>query len=198
MVGKGFYDSMVYQADLYRKSAADVKVIDVRASWGEFEPVTLPETEPDKYASQALSARVKESAAALINARYEHLKKYYGNIVRDNPEDIDANISLGILHADYKAYGEAASCFEKVLAKEAFNAGALNNIGNLRYEDGKYEEAKEYYFKATKADPFDGGIWLNLARASAKLGKKDDVKMFADRAAKIDSSLSDVAKLLSR
>lgn len=198
MVGKSFYDAIVYEADLYRKSAADVKVIDVRTARDEFEPVTLPDTESEKYASAALGGRVKEAIAALTAARYEYLKKYYGNILRDNPDDIEANLTLGIYHAEYKAAGDAADCFNKVLAKEPFNAAALNNLGNLRFNEGKYDEAKDYYFKATKADPYDGNVWLNLARASAKLGKKDDVKMFADKAAKIDEKLGDMAKMLSK
>jgi tetratricopeptide (TPR) repeat protein len=184
MVGKSFYDAVVHAADLYRKMEKELKVIDVRAAWGEFEPVTLPEAEGDKYASPGLTARVREAIAALNAARYEHLKKYYGRILQEMPDDAETNISLGIVHAEYKAYAEAAGCFEKVLEKEPFNAGALNNIGNLRFTAGKYEEARDYYFKASKADPFDGGIWLNLARTAAKLGKKDDAKMFAERAAR--------------
>jgi DNA-binding beta-propeller fold protein YncE/tetratricopeptide (TPR) repeat protein len=198
MVGKNFYDAIVYEADLYRKSAADVKVIDVRTAREEFEPVTLPDTETDKYASAGLTGRVKEAITALTTARYEHLKQFYGNILRENPDDIEANITLGTYHAEYKAYSEASGCFGKVLAKEPFNAAALNNMGNLRFTDGKYDEAKEFYFKATKADPFDGSVWLNLARVSAKLGKKDEVKMFADKAVKLEEGLGDVAKMLSK
>ncbi|PKM97944.1 MAG: hypothetical protein CVU79_05805 [Elusimicrobia bacterium HGW-Elusimicrobia-3] len=198
MVGKSFYDSLVHAADLYRKMEGEVRVIDVRAAWSEFEPVTLPETEADKFASPGLTARVKGAVAALLDARYAHLKKFYGNILQDNPEDVEAHISLGILHAEHKSYAEAAGSFEKALEKEPFNAGALNNLGNLRYSDGKYDEAKEYYFKAAKADPFDGNIWLNMARVSAKLGRKDDVKAYADRAAKIDPALKSMGDKLAK
>lgn len=198
MVGKSFHDSLVHVADLYRKMEAEVRVIDVRAAWAEFEPVTLPETEADKYASPGLTARVKGAVAGLLDARYAHLKKYYGNILQDNPEDVEAHISLGILHAEHKAYAEAGQSFERALEKEPFNAGALNNLGNLRYNDGKYDEAKEYYFKASKADPFDGNIWLNMARVSSKLGRKDDVKTYADRAAKIDPALKSVGDKLAK
>ena len=198
MVGKSFYDAVVQEADLYRKMAGDVHVIDVRASWNEFEPVTLPEIEADKYASANFPGRVKEAITSLMAARYEYLKKYYGRILQEVPEDIEANMDLGILHAQYKAYAEAAACFGKILEKEPFNAGALNNMGNLSFTAGKYDEAKDYYFKASKADPFDGNIWLNLARASAKLGKKDDVRTFADKAAKIEPELKSIGDKLSK
>jgi len=198
MVGKSFQDSILHVADLYRKMDKDVKVIDVSASWKEFEPVTLPETEADKYSSAGLEGRVKEAISSLTAARYDYLKKYYGRILQEVPGDIETNLSLGIVHAEYKAYDEAAGCFEKVLEKEPFNAGALNNMGNLGFTRGKYDEAKEYYFKATKADPFDGSIWLNIARASAKLGKKDDVKTFSEKAARIDPELKSIGDKLSK
>jgi tetratricopeptide (TPR) repeat protein len=198
MVGKSFQDSILHVADLYRKMDKDVKVIDVRTAWNEFEPVTLPETESDKYASAGLSDRIKEAISSLMAARYDYLKKYYGRILQEMPGDIEANLSLGIVHAEYKAYDAAAGCFGKVLEKEPFNAGALNNMGNLSFTAGKYDEAKDYYFKASKADPFDGNIWLNLARVSGKLGKKDDIKTFAERAAKIEPELKSIGDKLSK
>ncbi len=198
MVGKSFQDSILHVADLYRKMDKDVKVIDVRASWNEFEPVTLPETQADTYASAALPDRVKGAIESLMAARYDYLKKYYGRILQEMPEDIDTNLSLGIVHAEYKAYDAAAGCFQKVLDKEPFNSGALNNMGNLSFTGGKYDEARDYYFKASKADPYDGNIWLNLARVSGKLGKKDDVKTFAERAAKIEPELKSIGDKLSR
>ncbi len=198
MVGKNFYDAIVHAADLYRRMEKEVRVIEVRAAWTQFEPVTLPENEGEKFSAPGLGARMKAAVAALQKARYEHLKKYYAGILRENPDDVDANVSLGILHAEYKAMAEAAASFEKVLEKEPFNAGALNNLGNLRYSAGKYEEARDLYFKAAKADPFDGSVWLNLARVSGKLGKKEDVKTFADRAAKIEPELKSVGDKLAK
>jgi len=198
MVGKSFQDSILHLADLYRKAEKDVRVIDVRASWNEFEPVTLPETESDTYASAGFTPRVKAAITSLMAARYDYLKKYYGRILQEVPGDIEANMSLGIVHAEYKAYDEAAGCFKTVLEKEPFNAGALNDMGNLSFTGGKYDEAKEYYFKAAKADPFDGSIWLNIARASGKLGKKEDVKTFAERAARIEPELKSIGDKLSK
>ena len=198
MVGKSFQDSILHVADLYRKMDKEVKVIDVRTAWNEFEPVTLPETESDKYASAGLSDRIKEAISSLMAARYDYLKKYFGRILQEVPGDIETNLSLGIVHAEYKAYDKAAESFEKVLEKEPFNAGALNNMGNLSFTAGKFEEARDYYFKASKADPFDGSIWLNLARVSGKLGKKDDIKVFADKAAKIEPELKSTGDKLSK
>jgi DNA-binding beta-propeller fold protein YncE len=190
MVGKDFYDAVKHEADLYRRSKDEVRVIEVRSAWAEFEPVTLPETEAESYPDKAkFTARVKEAAAGLLKARYDYFKNYYGEILRETPGDADANLNLGILTARSGEGTEAVKYFNDVLAKEPFNSAALNNLGNIAFEEKKYDEAKKFYFDAAKADPFDAEIWLNLARAAEKQGKKEDVKAFAERAAKIDPAV---------
>lgn len=198
MVGKDFYGAVKHEADLYRRSRDEVRVIDVRTAWAEFEPVTLPDTESESYPDKAkFLARVKEAAAGLLKARYAYFKDYYGKILLEYPGDADANLNLGILTAQTGETAAAEKYFGAVLEKEPFNAAALNDLGNLSLEQGKYDEARKYYFDAAKADPYDAGIWLNLARLSDKLGKKDDVKAFADRAARIDpAARADGDKLL--
>lgn len=187
MVGKDFYEAVKHEADLYRRSKDEVRVIEVRTAWAEFEPVTLPDTEAESYPDKAkFIARVKAAAAGLLKARYAYFKDYYGKILLEDPADIDANLNLGILTAQNGEAGAAEKYFGEVLDKEPHNAAALNNLGNLALEQNKYDEARKYYFDAAKADPYDAEIWLNLARLSDKAGKKDDVKAFADRAAKID------------
>ncbi len=197
MVGKDFYDAVKHEADLYRRSKDDVRVIDVRTAWGEFEPVTLPETESESYPDKArFIARVNAAAGAMLKARYAYFKDYYGRILAEYPGDADANLNLGILTARAGEPAEAAKYFGAVLEKDPFNAAALNDMGNLAFLDGKYEEARKYYFDAAKADPYDADIWLNLARVSEKLGKKDDVRTFAGRAAKIDPAAKSVGDKL--
>ncbi len=190
MVGKDFYDAVKHEADLYLRSGADARVFEVRAAWTEFEPVTLPETQdeaaPDK---EKFIAGVKNSVAAMLKARYEYFKEYYGRILAANPDDADANLNLGILTAHSGETDAAVKYFGAVLEKEPFNPAALNNLGNTAFEKKSYEEAKKYYFDAAKADPYDADIWLNLARVADKLGRKDDVKVFVDRAAKIDPAV---------
>ncbi|OGR45003.1 MAG: hypothetical protein A2X35_06300 [Elusimicrobia bacterium GWA2_61_42] len=190
MVGKDFYDAVKHQADLFRRSKDEVRVIDVRAAWAEFEPVTLPEAEAEAYPDKArYIARVKEAAAALLKARYDYFKDYFGKILLENPGDVDANLNLGMLTARSGEAAAAVKYFNDVLAKEPFNSAALNNLGNVSFEEKKYDDAKKFYFDAAKADPYDAEIWLNLARASEKLGKKEDVRTFAERAAKMDPAL---------
>jgi tetratricopeptide (TPR) repeat protein len=190
MIGKDLYDAIKHAADLYRSMPGDVKVVDVRTAWGEFEPVTLPEAEGEPYPDKAaVEKRVSASLAALEKVRFDFIKKYFDQILLASPDDADANINMGILLAQ-NGQGEAAAKYlQKVLEKDPVNAGALNNLGNISFNGGKYEEARSYYFKASKSDPFDAGIWLNLARVADKQGKKDDVKAFVEKAVKLDPSV---------
>jgi len=197
MTGKDFYDGVKHEAELYKRMGADTKVIDVGAALKQFEPVTLPETEFEASLDAAVfGKRVTDAIDAMRNTRYEYFKNYYGQILLNTPDDVDANMNLGILDAQYEKDASAEDYFGKVLKKDPVNAAALNNMGNLAFRKGKFEAASDYYFKATKTDPFDGNVWLNLARTAAKQGKKDDVKMFADRAAKIDPELKSLGDKL--
>lgn len=190
MIGKDFYDAIKHEADLYRSMPGDVKVVDVRTAWTEFEPVTLPEAEAETYPDKAaVEKRVAASLAALEKVRYDYIKKYFDQILLASPDDIDANLNMGILLAQNGQGDGAAVYFNKVLGKDPVNASALNNLGNISFNAGKYDEARDYYFKASKSDPFDAGIWLNLARVADKQGKKDDVKAFVEKAAKLDPSV---------
>ncbi|HBA60251.1 MAG TPA: hypothetical protein DCZ92_05450 [Elusimicrobia bacterium] len=199
MTGKGFYDGVKHEADLYKSMAAEVKVVDVNAATKLYEPVTLPETEFEAKLDPAVfGKRVTDAIDALRGTRYEYFKNYYGQILLGDAEDVDANMNLGILEAQYDKDAAAEGYFGKVLQREALNAAALNNMGNLSFKRAKYDEAKDYYFKATKADPYDANIWLNLARVADKQGQKDEVKTFAERAARIDPAVKNVGdKLLN-
>ncbi|OGS13596.1 MAG: hypothetical protein A2234_04640 [Elusimicrobia bacterium RIFOXYA2_FULL_58_8] len=197
MAGKDMYDAIKHAADFYRQNEKEVKVIEVRGAWAEFEPVTLPETSDENYPDKGkFLARVQGSVAALLKARYNYFKEYFGRILLENPEDLDANLNMGLLSAKQGEAGDAEKSFNKVLEKEPFNAAALNNLGNMSFQQGKYEEAHKKYFAAAKADPYDAEIWLNLARVADKQGKKDDVKAFADRAAKIDPGVKNIGDKL--
>ncbi len=190
MVGKDFYEAVKHAAAFYRQNQKDVRVIETRSAWAEFEPVTLPESADENYPDKAkFLARVKEAVAGLTKARYEYFKEYYGRILLENPGDADANLNLGILSATSGEADAAAKYFGEVLNTEPFNPAALNNLGNLALEKKDYDGARKYYFDAAKADPYDAEIWLNLARLSERQGKKEDVKTFSERAAKIDPAV---------
>ncbi|MEW5906027.1 MAG: tetratricopeptide repeat protein [Elusimicrobiota bacterium] len=196
MVGKDFYDAVSTAADMYRKMKDSVRVADVRLAWGEFEPVTLPEVEAKYEGGEKLSPRVKKALEALLKSRYEHMKKYYGNILMHEPSNEDALLNLGLLHAQHGDSGEAAKSFGKLLEGDPGHAAALNNMGNLAFGAGDMPKASDYYHKASKADPFDAEIWLNQARAALKSGKKDDARTFVERAVRIDASLKSVGDQL--
>ncbi len=188
MVGKDFHDAVATAADMYNKMKESVKIVDVRAAWSEFEPVTLPEAEARYEGGEKLSPRVKKALEALLRSRYEHMKKYYGDILASDPSNEDALLNLGLLHAQHGENGEAAGTFGKLLEKDPGHAAALNNLGNLAFRAGDAAKASEYYRKASKADPFDAGTWLNQARAALKAGRKDDARTYVERAVKIDPS----------
>ncbi|MEW6042128.1 MAG: tetratricopeptide repeat protein, partial [Elusimicrobiota bacterium] len=197
MLGKSFYDSIKQAADTYKKSEKEVRIIDVRNAWSEFEPVTLPDAELDSYPDkEKMNKRISEEVKAFSGVRYEYLKNYFSAIILQNPDDVDANLNLGILYAQYNENSTAKKHFNTIIQKDPFNASALNNLGNISFNEGNFEQAKDFYFKASKSDAYDANIWLNLARASVKLGKKEDVRDFVERAVKLDPNVRSIGDKL--
>jgi tetratricopeptide (TPR) repeat protein len=63
---------------------------------------------------------------------------------------------------------------------------ALNNIGNIRFVQGKYDEALQSYEAALKTAPDDPGIMVNIATTLQKLKRIDEAKKRFHDAADLD------------
>jgi superkiller protein 3 len=81
-------------------------------------------------------------------------------------------------------YTEALEQFQKLLGVDKDNALALNNIGNIHFQQERLDESRQAYEAALKAEPGDMGILVNLSRVQLRMGKKDEArKSFKDAAA---------------
>lgn len=194
MAGKSFAESTRQALNTYKNSEKEARIIDTRKAWQEFEPVTLPEARsegpmPDKEGSVK---RFSEDAKVFSKMRYDYLKEHF----EENKDETDSAIGLGILEAQYGNYEAAKARFNKILAKDALNPSALNNMGSVYFEEKNYSKAAELYLKASRADQYDAGIWMNRARASLKMGDSKAAKTLAGKAVELDSGLRDMADAL--
>ena len=71
-------------------------------------------------------------------------------------------LQKGIDYARRKEFESARAAFKKVLAQQAENAAALNNLANLDLFEGKYASAMRKYWKASQYDSEDTNINLGL------------------------------------
>jgi len=194
MVGKNFYDSVVYAFNMYKQYSNDVRIFELRTAMTKFEPVTLPDTSDEiKYDNSNVSEKISKTIENISYKKLSYYENLYKQALKENPDDINSLINLGVLYATYNKLDEAQKIFEEIISKDSYNASAFNNLGNTYFLKKEYDNAIENYMKATKIDPFDENIFLNIARAYVKKGKNEDAKIFIERAIKLNPEIKSIA-----
>ncbi len=197
MLGKSFYESVSYAAEMYKNAGENVKVVDLKKAMTKFEPVTLPDmAEEFSLPAGDISAKINAELKDISEKKFSFYEKVYKEGLKANPDDMSAYINLGVLYSGSGKMAEAQDVFSKLLEKDEANPAALNNMGNIFYLKKDYAKAAEYYEKAAKLDPFDENIFLNIARTYVKLGKKEEAAIFAQKAGEINPQAKSAASLI--
>ena len=127
-----------------------------------------------------------DELAVLGRQRLNYLSAAFIETLKRDPADMEALTQLGIVYGENGYYAEALEQFQKMLALDRENAGALNNIGNISFLQERLEDAKQAYESALKASPGDTEIMVNLSRALLRTNKKEEAKKLLLDAAGID------------
>ncbi|MBI4676052.1 MAG: tetratricopeptide repeat protein [Elusimicrobia bacterium] len=194
MVGRPLNEAVRKAAYAYRTEDAKgaVKVIDARRAWAAFEPATLPRTEwaPEVPAAEERHKRSKTGLAFWAKERYRFLKAHFQELIKKNPQDLEALNELGVLEHEAGNKGDARKRFGQVLAIDNGDASAWNNLGTLEFLAGDFAAAEADYLKATGADPADPEAWLNLTRCALKLMNPEKAKQYSAKAVSLDPGLA--------
>jgi Ca-activated chloride channel family protein len=107
---------------------------------------------------------------------YENALKYYNNLDKSKPENIDLSNEIG--QAAYKS-GDLESAQEKFenglnnkKSKED-KAKSYHNLGNSKMSKKEYQAAVNFYKEALRNNPNDEETRYNLSEAIRKLQKND-------------------------
>jgi hypothetical protein len=191
-VGKSFSEAVSKAAYAYKAESdkGRVKVIDLEKAFKEYEPVTMPATDmtvvlPDPI---VLEKRYDEQVAVLAKDRYQLLKKIYSAQLDKNPDDVDAQIQLGVVELQYGVRESAAATFAKIVEKDPKNSAALNNLGSISFLTGDYRAAQSYYLKAVESEANDADLWLNLAKTAAKQSQLEKTREYGAKAVALSPS----------
>ncbi len=144
-----------------------------RDAWMDFLPVGLPvsdKTFPKIHLKDSVSVIAEEKAQ--LQKTVVRLKgKRHLKMLSDYPDNVDALLQMGIIHARVVAVETSKKMFKKILDIGP-HAGALNNLGNLHFMSGHYPDARTRYQKAVDLEPQDSFIWVNLARCLKRMDQK--------------------------
>ncbi|MEM9396682.1 MAG: sulfotransferase [Pseudomonadota bacterium] len=93
-------------------------------------------------------------AMDLVNQRqFKQAEAIYRNILRKNPNDVDALRLLGVSRVKREHFDEAAACFRRAVELAPDFWKAWINLGAALSEQQKFEEAEEAYLKALELQP---------------------------------------------
>ena len=128
-------------------------------------------------------------ALAVQNQQKNNLQvaeNLYKEILKTNPNHVDAHNNLGVILLQSGNLQKAKSCYEKAIEINPTNAVAHNNLGAAFKQSGEYQKAISSYEKAIKINP-------NYAVAHENLGKifrnLKEFQKAADYFKKVDTSL---------
>jgi len=193
VVGTSFMNAWKRAASIYSEKKDSIEVIDIKEAWKTFKPASLPASNwrAQNIYKDEIESRYGDDLKYLNDLRIRYISAKYLNRLYQNPSDTDAFLQIGIIYAE-SGDPRAEEFFNKVLEKEPKNPSALNNLGNIRFLEGRYEEALRYYKEASLVDPNDPHIWVNLARCYLKLGQKTNAKDAFERAYVLEPEVSHI------
>ena len=143
--------------------------------------ITVYEEVVRKYPKDARtqeSARFSLSAIYVLKGEMEKGEAILQEVLKKDPENLQANNDLGYLWADQgKNLDQALVMINKALAKEPDNAAYLDSLGWVLFKLGQTEEAVKKLEQACgmkRGD--DPTLNEHLGDCYAKLGRTEDAK----------------------
>jgi arylsulfatase A-like enzyme/Tfp pilus assembly protein PilF len=108
--------------------------------------------------------------------RYAEAVSVMRKVVAEDPDIIDAYISLGNWLMRSKRGDEAIAAFQQVLSRQPDNSLAIVNLANVYRVRGQHDAAIEGYRTALKLDPKNPQNWFQLATLFLDLGRVHDAE----------------------
>ncbi len=129
-------------------------------------------------------------AEALEHANADDLQKaddIYRQLLRQDPNDVDALRLLGVLSVRRENYDEAAACFRRAVEIAPDFWKAWINLGTALSEQQRFEDAEEAYRSALDLQPHSVHTLERLGANAMKAGQLDDSIQWLERSLEISA-----------
>jgi Flp pilus assembly protein TadD len=110
----------------------------------------------------------------------------YAEIIRHQPDSIDALFMLGIINAQTGNLNAAAEYFRKLIAVHPTHTGAYYNLGNVYRDQGQFSEAFKCYQKAIQLNPGHTEAFINIGIIFKMQGRFDEEAACYQKAIQLD------------
>jgi tetratricopeptide (TPR) repeat protein len=115
----------------------------------------------------------------------------YGQILKIDPDYVNAHYNLGIIFKELREIQKAIGCYEKVIAIDPNYVDAHYNLGIIFKELDEYQKAKGCFEKSIKINPNYVNALNNLGTIFKELGEYQKAKGCFEKLIKIDPNYVD-------
>ena len=116
---------------------------------------------------------------------FDVAQNLYNEILKINPNHINALSNLGAIFKQIGKYQKAINCYEKAIEINPNNAPIYSNLGIVFAKLKEYQKAINFYEKAIKIDPNLFDAFNNLSMTLFDLGSLKEAKINCERAIKL-------------
>jgi arylsulfatase A-like enzyme/Tfp pilus assembly protein PilF len=138
---------------------------------------------PDPKSKHRIFEMMGQAKDAAQEDRLEEAIATMRTVLSEEPQIVDAHLTLGNWLAKLRRPEEAAAEFKATLALKPDNEIAMVNLANLYRGQGKAEAALEGYKTALKLDPKSPQTWFQLATLYLDLGRVGEAEQTFRQAA---------------
>jgi len=204
MVGKPFYMAWEEGAGDMRKwvGSDKMEITLIRNAWHHFKPVDLGKN--DKYinldyrlARKSENKLIQADIKKLLDSGYEKQLTQYKEMLKNNPENLNAMLMIGITHARFGYLSKAKETFSAILEKDPKYLPAIINMGNIYFLNKDYFEAIKYYKMALEIKPDHPRLLINISKAYYAKKDSENSKKYYKQALIKDSKLKNQYAYLS-
>ena len=111
-------------------------------------------------------------ALALKRADFNLAYRYANRVLKDDPDDLNANFAMGMWAAETRQYGIALIYLEAANSKRPDEPSILNNLAMVRFKLGQLEEALRIISRAAEVNPRSEEIQRNMKQIREAFGRR--------------------------
>ncbi len=123
------------------------------------------------YESKGIGILMADSESVAVESSYlNQVSTLVKAAIASGAESVNAKQLLAQVLIIKKSYAQADSLLEQLRPEAMNSAAGLNDLGVLRFEEGRWENAAQYFESAIAIDSQFVEAWYNLALVKARIG----------------------------
>ena len=151
----------------------------------------------EKYAKMRTEVQNLRGMIYIALGRLSDAKKIFSDIIKTNPNDVDARFGLAEIELYSGSYSGATRLYEDALKRQTNNRKALLSLALLSAESGNYDVTQNYITQALKYHSGDAEVHYLAAYLDARRGDLKNAERKARGAVQIKRDYTKAYVLLA-